>query len=80
MTVCIPGSILTWTTGRVFKVEEGEWGGIQISVDTFEYESGSPYTRYLPAQSSHTEDPLSATLECCEPKVVPYVFLTFTVH
>ena len=64
MTVCIPGSILTLTTRGVFKVEEEIWGGVTISVDTLGQESGSPHTLYLPAQSSHTDDPLSATLEC----------------
>ena len=64
MTVCIPGSILTLTTEGVFKVEEEEWGGVRISVDTLMQESGSPYTLYLPAESSHTGDPLSATIEC----------------
>ena len=63
MTMCIPGSILTLTMGGVFKVEEDEWGGVRIFVDTFEQESGSPYTLYLPSQSSHTDDPLSATLK-----------------
>ena len=64
MTVCISSSILTLTTGGVFKVEEEEWGRVRTFVDTFEQESGSPYTLYLPVQSSYTEDPLSATLEC----------------
>ena len=64
MRVCILGSILTLTTGGVFKVEEEEWRGVRISVDTLKQESGSPYTLYLLAESSHTEDPLSKTLEC----------------
>ena len=63
MIVCIPGSILTLTTGGVFKVEEEEWGGVWITMDTFVQESRSSYTLYLPMQSSHTDDPLSATLE-----------------
>jgi hypothetical protein len=63
MTVCIPGSILTLTTEGVFKVEEEEWGGVRILVDAFVLESRSLYTLYLPAQSSHTKDPLSAILE-----------------
>ena len=63
MILCIPGSILTWTTGGVIKVEAEEWGGLQISVNTFVQEYTSPYTLYLPAQSCHIEDPLSATLE-----------------
>ena len=40
MTFCIPGSILTLTTGGVFKVEAEEWGGVRISVDTFVEEYG----------------------------------------
>ena len=64
MTVYIPGSILTLTTGGVFKVEKEEWGGVRISVNTLEQESGSPYTLYLPTESAHTEDLLLATLEC----------------
>ena len=63
MTLYIPGSILTLTTGGVFKVEAEEWGGVRISVDAFVQECGSSYTLYIPAQSSHIEDPLSATLE-----------------
>ena len=63
MTFCIPGSILILTTGGVFKVEAEEWGGVQIFVDTFMEESERPYTLYLPTQSSHIEDMLSATLE-----------------
>jgi hypothetical protein len=47
MTMYNPGSILTLTTGGVFKMEAGEWGGVQISVDTF-MQLGSPYTLYLP--------------------------------
>ena len=62
MTLCIPGSILTLTTEGVFKMEAKEWGGVWISVDTFVEESGSPYTLYLPALSSHIGDPLSASL------------------
>ena len=63
MTFCIPCSILTLTTGGVFKVEAEEWGGVRIFVDTFMEKSERPYTLYLPAQSSHIEDLLSATLE-----------------
>ena len=59
----IPGSMLTLTTGEVFKVKAEEWGGVRISVDTFVQESKSMYTLYLPAQSSHIEDPLLASLE-----------------
>ena len=62
MTVCIPGSILTLTRGGVLKVEAEEWGGVRKSVDPFVEGPGSPYTLYLPAQSSHVEDLLSATL------------------
>ena len=62
--VCIPCSILTLIMEKVFKVEKEEWGGVRISVDTFVQEFGSMYTLYLPAQSSHTDDPLPATLEC----------------
>jgi hypothetical protein len=58
MTMCIPGSILTLTSGGVLK-EERE--GVRNSVDTFMQRLGSPYTLYLPTQSSHVEDPLSAT-------------------
>ena len=61
MTVCIPDSILTLTTGGVFKVEDEEWRRVRISVDTFVQESGSPYTLYSLAQSSDTDVPLSAT-------------------
>ena len=32
-------------------------------MDTFVEDSRSPYTLYLPAQSSHTDDLLSASLE-----------------
>ena len=63
MTVCILGSILTLITGGLFKVEEEDWGGVRISVESCVEKSGSPYTWYLPAHSSHTNDPLSATLE-----------------
>ena len=63
MTMCILGSIFTWTTEGVFKVEGEEWGGVRIFVDTFVQEFGSPHTLYLLAQSSHIEDLLSATLE-----------------
>ena len=63
MIGCIPSSILTLITRRVFKMEEEEWGGIQISVETCVLELGSPYTRFLPVQSFHTDDPLLATLE-----------------
>ncbi len=56
------GFSLTLTRGGVLKVEAEEWGGVRNSVDTFTEESKSPYTMYLPAQSSHTEEPLSATL------------------
>jgi hypothetical protein len=62
MTVCIPGSILTLTRGRVLKVETEEWGGVRNSMDTFVQGPGIPYTLYLPAHSSHVEDPLSETL------------------
>ena len=63
LTMYIRGSILTLTTGGTFKMEEEEWIRVRISVDTFVLEFGSLYTLYLPAQSSHTHDPLSATLE-----------------
>ena len=63
MTIYIPCSILNLTTGGVFKVEADKWEGVQILVDTFVRDSGSPYTVYLPAQSSNTHDPLSASLE-----------------
>ena len=35
----------------------------RILVDTFVRDLGSPYTLYLPTQSSHTDDPLLASLE-----------------
>jgi len=44
------------------KVEAKEWGGVQNSMDTFVQRHRSLYTLYLPAQSFHIEDPLSATL------------------
>jgi hypothetical protein len=47
---------------RMFKVDEDEWERVQISMDTFVLEFGNLYTLYLPAQSSHSEDPLSETL------------------
>ena len=50
------------TMGKVLKVEVEEWGGIRIFVDTFVQGLESPYTLYLPAQSSHIDDPLSTTL------------------
>jgi hypothetical protein len=43
-------------------MEVDKWGGVRISVDTFVQRPGSPYTMYLPTQSSHIEDPLSTTL------------------
>lgn len=62
MTEWIPGSILTLTRGGVLKVEAEEWGGVRNTVETFMEGSRSPYTLYLPAQRSHVDEPLSATL------------------
>lgn len=62
VTMYIPGSILTLTTGGISKVEAMEWGGVRIFVNTFMEEFGSLYTLYLPTHSSHIEDPLLATL------------------
>jgi hypothetical protein len=62
MTWSILGSILTLTRGGVWKVEAEEWGGVRNCMDTFVQGPGRPYTMYLPAQSSHVEDPLSSTL------------------
>jgi hypothetical protein len=62
MTLCIPGSILTLTKGKVLKMEAKEWRGIRNSLDTFVEGFWSPYTPYLPTQSSHIEVPLSTTL------------------
>ena len=62
MTECIPGSILTSMRGGVLKVEAEEWRGVRNSMDTFVQGRGRPYTLYLPAHSSHIDDPLSTTL------------------
>ena len=47
MTVCILGSILTLTTGWMFKVEAEEWRGVRMSVHTFVEKIGRLYTLYL---------------------------------
>ena len=62
MTECMPGSILTSTRGGVLKVEAEDWRGVRNSMGTLVLGRGRPYTLYLPAHSSHIDDPLSTTL------------------
>ena len=63
MTLCVSDSFLTLFTRGVFKVEANQWEGVQILVDTFVRDSGSLYTLYISAQSSHSDDPLSTSLK-----------------